>query len=140
LASRVEVHQHDFEPVNQIGTTLKPWISTTFVKKGTSAYGRAQRRSLPAGRVPSLSSPWTRLPDQLIQHRTPLIGQRKLCRVIALHQIPDWAIDTTGTDEIAQLCLSHKKGTKVERSYRRSTAVGRRRELMEAWAQHVTGQ
>jgi hypothetical protein len=28
----------------------------------------------------------------------------------------------------------------VERSYRRSTAVGRRRELMEAWAQHVTGQ
>jgi integrase len=51
----------------------------------------------------------------------------------------DWAIDTTGTDEIAQLCLSHKKGTKVERSYRRSTAVGKRRELMEAWAQHVTG-
>jgi hypothetical protein len=35
------------------------------------------------------SSPWTGLSDQRVQHRTPLIGERKVSRVIALHQIPD---------------------------------------------------
>jgi hypothetical protein len=39
--------------------------------------------------MPSLSSPWTGLPDQRVQHRAPLVGERKVCRVIALHQIPD---------------------------------------------------
>ena len=51
----------------------------------------------------------------------------------------DWAIDTTGSDDLAQLCLSHKKGSKVERAYRRSTGVDQRRKLMEQWAAHVIG-
>jgi hypothetical protein len=51
----------------------------------------------------------------------------------------DWAIDTTGSDDLAQLCLSPKKGSKGERAYRRSTGVDQRRKLMEQWAAHVIG-
>ena len=47
----------------------------------------------------------------------------------------DWAGDETQyAREIVEQALAHSVGSKVERAYRRGTAIERRRELMDAWA------
>jgi hypothetical protein len=45
LAGQVEIGQHAFEPVDQLRTALKPWISTTFIEKGFDLLHRYQRSS-----------------------------------------------------------------------------------------------
>jgi integrase len=50
----------------------------------------------------------------------------------------DWAGDATGFPrELAEAALAHVAGDETERAYRRSDALERRRELMNAWAQYV---
>lgn len=52
----------------------------------------------------------------------------------------DWAGDETNFPrELIEQALAHTVASKVERAYRRGTAIERRRELMETWAQFVTG-
>lgn len=52
----------------------------------------------------------------------------------------DWSLNHTEfPDEISEEALAHVVGSKVRRAYRRSEALDRRRALMEAWAEHVTG-
>ncbi len=47
----------------------------------------------------------------------------------------DWAAERTNAPrEIAELCLAHEVGSAVERSYRRSDLLAKRRDLMERWA------
>ena len=47
----------------------------------------------------------------------------------------DWAAERTNIpSEIAELSLAHEVGNAVERAYRRSDLLGKRRKLMEAWA------
>jgi integrase len=47
----------------------------------------------------------------------------------------DWAGDCTPfAREIAEAALAHRVGDAVERAYRRSDALERRRELMKAWS------
>jgi integrase len=47
----------------------------------------------------------------------------------------DWCGDTTDFPrEVAEAALAHRVGSNVERSYRRGTALDKRRLLMEAWA------
>jgi integrase len=49
----------------------------------------------------------------------------------------DWAgNETTFPRELAEHALAHVIGDKAEQAYRRSDALARRRELMDAWAQH----
>jgi integrase len=49
----------------------------------------------------------------------------------------DWAGDCTEFKrEDVEMCIAHKVGSKVELSYRRSTALERRRKIMEAWAEY----
>ena len=49
----------------------------------------------------------------------------------------DWAGDATHFPrELAEAALAHVIGDKAEQAYRRSDALERRRELMEAWADH----
>jgi integrase len=51
----------------------------------------------------------------------------------------DWAGDETEiAREVAEADLAHAVGDASERSYRRATALAKRRELMEAWATHCT--
>lgn len=52
----------------------------------------------------------------------------------------NWETDTTGSDMIAQLSLAHAAGSKVSRSYRRSTAIDKRRLSLEAWAAFVNAK
>jgi integrase len=50
----------------------------------------------------------------------------------------DWAGDRTHFPrELAESALAHAVGDAVERSYRRSDALERRRELMDAWAAFI---
>lgn len=52
----------------------------------------------------------------------------------------DWAGDCTDHPrEIAELALAHKVGGEVERAYRRSDALKKRRALMEDWAAFLAG-
>jgi integrase len=49
----------------------------------------------------------------------------------------DWAGNETAFPrEIAEAALAHTIGDAVERAYRRSDALERRRELMEAWGRY----
>jgi integrase len=50
----------------------------------------------------------------------------------------DWAgNDTDFEDETAEHALAHQVGSKTTRSYRRGSAVNKRRLLMQAWANYV---
>ncbi len=52
-----------------------------------------------------------------------------------------WASDVAHAEfEIAELCLSHRIGSAVSRAYNRTTMLERRRPLMCAWADFVTGK
>lgn len=52
----------------------------------------------------------------------------------------DWAgNETSFPREIAEAALAHTIGDAVERAYRRSDALERRRELMQAWANYCGG-
>ncbi len=53
----------------------------------------------------------------------------------------DWAGNETHFPrELAEHALAHVIGDKAEQAYRRSDALARRRELMEAWARLCTGE
>lgn len=52
-----------------------------------------------------------------------------------------WAGETTAFPrELAEAALAHTIGDATERAYARGDLLARRRELMEAWAAHCTGQ
>jgi len=52
----------------------------------------------------------------------------------------DWAGDCTAFPrEIAEAALAHVVGDKSETAYRRSTAIEKRRGLMQAWADYCGG-
>ncbi|MDC1198771.1 integrase arm-type DNA-binding domain-containing protein [bacterium] len=51
----------------------------------------------------------------------------------------DWTAEATNAPrEVAETCLGHVTGGAVERSYRRTDFLERRRALMERWANHVS--
>jgi integrase len=51
----------------------------------------------------------------------------------------DWAGDETSFQrEVAEAALAHAVGDQTEASYRRSDALMKRRDLMEAWAKFLT--
>ena len=50
----------------------------------------------------------------------------------------DWCGDTTSFPrEVAEAALAHKVGDEMERAYRRSDALEKRRKLMQAWADYI---
>ncbi|WP_031268081.1 MULTISPECIES: site-specific integrase [unclassified Labrenzia] len=52
----------------------------------------------------------------------------------------DWAGDETEfAREVAEGCLAHTIGNEAEKAYRRGTAIKKRRNLLNAWANHCTG-
>jgi integrase len=52
-----------------------------------------------------------------------------------------WCVETTDMPEVVvETSLAHVVGNKVERSYRRTDLLERRRPLMTRWADHVTGR
>ena len=52
----------------------------------------------------------------------------------------DWAAERTDADHaVVELCLAHQVGSAVERAYRRSDLLARRRAVLERWAAYVTG-
>jgi integrase len=52
----------------------------------------------------------------------------------------DWASNETHFPrEVAEHALAHVIGDKAEQAYRRSDALARRRDLMDAWARHCEG-
>ena len=53
----------------------------------------------------------------------------------------DWAAECTSAPrEIAELCLAHQVGSEVERAYRRSDLLAKRRSLMRQWADFCDGK
>jgi integrase len=52
----------------------------------------------------------------------------------------DWASEVAGASrEIAEMSLSHRVGSDVERAYARSDLLDKRRALMERWSMFVSG-
>jgi integrase len=52
----------------------------------------------------------------------------------------DWCSDVAHVPfEVAEGCLSHKIGSTVSRAYARSDMLERRRPVMAAWADYVSG-
>lgn len=46
----------------------------------------------------------------------------------------DWAAEQGFDRDLAEICLAHKVGTEVERAYRRTDMVERRRDVMRDWS------
>jgi integrase len=71
-----------------------------------------------------------------------LIGQvlAKVQNGITVHgfrsTFRDWTAETGKDRDLAEMALSHVVGSHVERSYRRSDLIEKRRELATAWAAH----
>src|SRR5262245_65926523 len=62
------------------------------------------------------------------------MGVKNACQHGMRSTFRDWCGDCTSFPrEIAEAALAHKVGGDVERAYRRSDALNRRRELMAAW-------
>ena len=52
----------------------------------------------------------------------------------------DWAGDETNFErEVLEFCLAHSVGNKTEQAYRRSSAVEKRRLVLNAWAEYCNG-
>lgn len=51
----------------------------------------------------------------------------------------DWAIERGADARLVDLCLAHKLKDATEAAYNRTTRVDERRELMQAWADFLTG-
>jgi integrase len=52
----------------------------------------------------------------------------------------DWASEVASAPrEIAEMSLSHRVGSDVERAYARSDLLDKRRALMERWSMFVSG-
>lgn len=52
----------------------------------------------------------------------------------------DWASEVTNVPrEVAEMSLSHRVGSRVERAYARSDLLDKRRTLMERWSKYVCG-
>ncbi|EAQ23911.1 tyrosine-type recombinase/integrase [Roseovarius sp. 217] len=52
----------------------------------------------------------------------------------------DWAAERTAYPrDMAEIALAHTVGSEVERAYRRSDMLERRREMMDAWAKFILG-
>ena len=50
----------------------------------------------------------------------------------------DWVAEATDTPrEVAEMCLAHTVGSKVELSYRRTDYLEKRKALMEKWNEHI---
>jgi integrase len=53
----------------------------------------------------------------------------------------DWCAEATSyPHEMAELALAHAVGDKVEAAYRRGDMIERRRQMMDAWADHCASQ
>ena len=51
-----------------------------------------------------------------------------------------WAAEkSNATRDVAEMCLAHKVGSDIERSYSRSDLFDKRRALMDSWAAYVSG-
>lgn len=52
----------------------------------------------------------------------------------------DWAAERGFARDMAEIALAHKVGSDVERAYRRSDMLERRREMMAEWARFIFGK
>lgn len=52
----------------------------------------------------------------------------------------DWAAERGYERDMAELALAHDVGSAVERAYRRSDMLARRRQMMAEWADHLAGR
>ena len=50
----------------------------------------------------------------------------------------DWAAEKGFERDMAELALAHNVGSAVERAYRRSDMLERRRAMMEAWGANLS--
>jgi len=52
----------------------------------------------------------------------------------------DWISETTNTpNDVAEACLAHSTGSRIETAYKRTDFLDQRREVLAQWADHVTG-
>jgi integrase len=79
-----------------------------------------------------------------LANKTMLNSLRSMCIKDSVHgfrsTFRNWAGDVTMFQrEIIEECLAHQVGSDVERAYRRTTALEKRRVIMDAWADYCTG-
>jgi integrase len=84
-------------------------------------------------------------PRQRLSHTSLAVLLRKLGVLETVHgfrtSFRTWCSEVQHVEfEVAELCLSHQIGGAVSRSYNRTTMLDRRRPVMSAWADYVTGK
>ena len=82
---------------------------------------------------PHLERAISELEDELQRVQAALARNRRQMEAVRS------AEETGVAREVAELCLSHAVGNKVEQAYARSDLYRRRCRVMEAWSAYVTG-
>jgi integrase len=77
-----------------------------------------------------------------LAEKAMLLAMRKMGASATVHgfrsAFRDWAGDTTTfARETIEECLAHKVGNAVENAYRRSDALQKRRQIVDAWAAYI---
>jgi integrase len=100
--------------------------------------------SLNEARISSYVFPGNRADRPLSNMAMEMLMRRMDADAFTVHgfrsSFKDWATEaTTFPNEISEAALAHLTGDQVERAYRRTDALERRRELMDAWARFIEG-
>jgi integrase len=78
----------------------------------------------------------------VIDSCTLLVLLQRLAPGVTVHGMRscfrDWCADHGQPADLAEMALAHTVGSAVERSYRRSDVLERRRALMQQWARYLT--
>lgn len=82
-----------------------------------------------------------KLSDAAMQRVLDDMGRKGTMTVHGLRStFKDWAEDTTDfSNGVIEAALAHLVGDETERAYRRSDALQKRRDLMEAWCAYLSG-
>jgi hypothetical protein len=103
-----------------------------------------QARPPPIAKYPSFIFPGLR-PGRPLSNMVFAMAIRRRGFNVTAHgfrsAFADWRGDaTTFPNEFAEAALAYTIGDKVEAAYRRSDALERRRELMDAWSRFIDGE
>ena len=101
-------------------------------------------RSVDVGLRPDDYLFWGRSPDRPLSNMAMSMLLRRMVPNVTVHgfrsSFRDWAAEVSAfSHEVCEMALAHTIPNKAEAAYRRGDLLDKRRELMEAWANYLSG-
>jgi len=87
---------------------------------------------------------WGKSPDRPLSNMAMSMSLRRMVPNVTVHgfrsSFRDWAAEVSAfSHEVCEMALAHTIPNKAEAAYRRGDLLDKRREMMEAWADYLSG-